>query len=418
VATTTPATPDPTPEAVDSRDFVPPGMRIAGAWAWRLLAIVAVLAVLVFLVMQLRLIVVPFLVGILLAALLVPFSQFLQKHRWPKWLAVAVSEVGVIAVIAGLLVLVVRQVTAGIPELQSRWLERYQEIKDLLLASPLHLTNAQITDYLDQAWQAAQQDTAVLLSGALSVGSTAGHIITGALLALFTTLFILIDGRSIWSWVTRLFPKRARAAVNGAGEAGWRTLTSFVKVQIFVAAVDAVGIGIGAAFFATPLAVPIAVAVFLGSFIPVVGALLTGALAVAAALVFSGPWAALFMVIVVVGVQQLEGHVLQPLIVGSAVKIHPLAIVLAVATGGFVAGIPGALFAVPFVATLNVMVVYIASGEWRRTGEKPAAVVVETESAPPLPQPLPKAKATTRPRPTPRPTPTPTPRPKKAEPND
>jgi putative heme transporter len=353
---------------------VPRSVSIASEWSWRLLVIAAALAVVIFLVMQLRLIVIPFMVGILLAALLVPFSQWLQRHRWPRWAAVALSEIGVIAIVVGLVVLVVTQVVRGVPELQSRWLERYQEIKDLLLASPLHLTELQINDFLAEAWTSVQQDSAVLLSGALSVGSTAGHILAGALLALFTTLFILIDGRRIFTWVTRLFPRRARTAVTGAGEAGWVTLTSFVKVQIFVAAVDAVGIGIGAAFFATPLALPIAVAVFLGSFIPVVGALITGVIAVAAALVFSGPWAALFMVIVVVGVQQLEGHVLQPLIVGSAVNIHPLAIVLAVATGGFIGGIPGALFAVPIVATLNVVVLYIAGGAWREGSTAATAI--------------------------------------------
>jgi putative heme transporter len=366
MANAKPAATVPTRDVAPPSSSVPPSVKIASDWAWRLLVIAGAFAVFALLVMQLRLIVIPLLVGILLAALLVPFSQWLQRHRWPRWLAVVVSEVGVIAIVTGLVVLVVTQVVRGVPELQSRWLERYQEIKDLLLASPLHLTDAQISDFLAQAWTSVQQDSAVLLSGALSVGSTAGHILAGALIALFTTLFILIDGRRIWAWVTRLFPRTSRTAVNGAGEAGWVTLTSFVKVQIFVAAVDAVGIGIGAAFFATPLALPIAVAVFLGSFIPVVGALVTGVIAVAAALVFSGPWAALFMVLVVIGVQQLEGHVLQPLIVGSAVNVHPLAIVLAVATGGFIAGIPGALFAVPIVATLNVVVLYIAGGEWRK----------------------------------------------------
>jgi putative heme transporter len=366
MANAKPAATVPTRDVAPPSSSVPPSVKIASDWSWRLLVIAGAFAVFALLVMQLRLIVIPLLVGILLAALLVPFSQWLQRHRWPRWLAVVVSEVGVIAIVTGLVVLVVTQVVRGVPELQSRWLERYQEIKDLLLASPLHLTDAQISDFLAQAWTSVQQDSAVLLSGALSVGSTAGHILAGALIALFTTLFILIDGRRIWAWVTRLFPRTSRTAVNGAGEAGWVTLTSFVKVQIFVAAVDAVGIGIGAAFFATPLALPIAVAVFLGSFIPVVGALVTGVIAVAAALVFSGPWAALFMVLVVIGVQQLEGHVLQPLIVGSAVNVHPLAIVLAVATGGFIAGIPGALFAVPIVATLNVVVLYIAGGEWRK----------------------------------------------------
>ena len=165
--------------------------------------------------------------------------------------------------------------------------------------------------------------------------------------------------------MVRLFPKKARLAVDGSGIAGWVTLTTFVKVQIFVAAVDAVGIGLFAFFLGLPLVIPIAVAVFLGSFIPVVGAVLTGIIAVFVALVYNGPIAALIMLGGVLLVQQLEGHVLQPLVMGTAVKVHPLAVVLAVAGGGFLAGIPGALFAVPLVATVNVMIKYVASGSWR-----------------------------------------------------
>ena len=189
-------------------------------------------------------------------------------------------------------------------------------------------------------------------------------------LTLFATLFLLIDGGGIWRWTVRLFPRRARTAVDGSGKAGWITLTSFVRVQIFVAFVDAVGIGLGAwviglFFGGFPLVIPIAIAVFLGSFIPVVGAVLTGVLAVFVALVYLNPFAALLMLAVVIAVQQIEGHVLQPLVMGSAVKVHPLAVVLAVAAGGFLAGIPGALFAVPVVAVVNVMVIYTARGEWR-----------------------------------------------------
>src|SRR5690606_9306449 len=146
------------------------------------------------------------------------------------------------------------------------------------------------------------------------------------------------------------------------------TLTQFVKVQIFVAAIDAIGIGLGAFILQLPLVVPIAVAVFLGSFVPIVGAVLTGALAVFIALVFKDIVVALIMLGIVLLVQQVESHVLQPLIMGNAVKIHPLAVVLAVAGGSFLAGIPGALFAVPVVATLNVMVGYIARARWKEPG--------------------------------------------------
>ncbi|MEO9104437.1 MAG: AI-2E family transporter, partial [Terrimesophilobacter sp.] len=324
----------------------------------------------IFLIIQLRLIVVPFMVAILLGALLVPFVQFLRRHGWPKWVAVTVAEIGLIGVVSGLVYLVVTQVVLGFPNIRDRSFEFFDNLKAILLASPLHVTEPQINDYLAQAWMSLQKDSAWLVSGALSVGSSFGHFLAGILLVLFATLFILIDGSRIWAWTVRLFPRAARPAADGAGRAGWVTLTDFVKVQIFVAFIDAVGIGLGAwilglSFGGFPLVLPIAIAVFLGSFIPVVGAVLTGTLAVFVALVYLGPWPALIMLAIVLLVQQVEGHVLQPLVMGNAVKVHPLAVVFAVAAGGFLAGIAGALFAVPVVATLNVIVHYIAKGEWR-----------------------------------------------------
>jgi predicted PurR-regulated permease PerM len=197
------------------------------------------------------------------------------------------------------------------------------------------------------------------------------------LLTLFSTLFILIDGRGIWAWIVRIFPRRARLALDGAGKAGWLTLQNFIKVQILVATIDAIGIGAGAAILQLPLAIPIAVLVFLGSFIPVIGAVATGALAVFIALVYNGWVVALIMLCIVLLVQQIEGHVLQPLVMGTAVKVHPLAVVLAVAGGSVVAGIPGALFAVPIVAVLNVMIGYIARGDWRQSLSTPKDIVLE-----------------------------------------
>ncbi|MEO7005764.1 MAG: AI-2E family transporter [Terrimesophilobacter sp.] len=352
-------------------EAVPPGVRIAAAWSWRLLVILAVLAAVVFIIIQLRLIVIPLLVSTLLAALLVPFVQFLRRHRWPKWLAVALAELGLIGVVSALVFLVVAQVRSGFPDLQVQSLAAWEQFKQFLLESPLHLTDGQINQYAGQIWGSVQQDSGVWVSGALTVGSTAGHFVAGLLLTLFTTLFILIDGRGMWLWTVRLFPRRARVAVDRSGQVGWATLTSFVRVQIFVAAVDAVGIGAGAVILGLPLAVPIAVAVFLGSFIPIVGAVVTGVLAVFVALIYKDVVIALIMLAIVLLVQQVEGHVLQPLVMGNAVKVHPVAVVFAVAGGSFLAGIPGALFAVPVVAVLNVMIRYIASGKWRTDSGAP-----------------------------------------------
>jgi putative heme transporter len=350
---------------------IPVPVEIAGQWAWRLLAIVAVLAVFGLLISLLRDIVIPLMVALLLAALLVPIVNALVRHRWPRGLAVALAMVGTLAVIGGLVFLIVWQVRAGYPALQERSIAAFDDFRDFLATSPLAISNEEFDTYVTSIVDSF--DNSTLLSGALSVGTTSLHVITGFLLTLFATLFILIDGRHIWAWVTRLFPRKAREAVKDSGAAGWLTLTTFVKVQVFVAGVDAFGIGLGAFIIGLvsgipggfPLVIPITIAVFLGSFIPVVGAVVSGVLAVFVALVFLGPVPALFMLGVVLLVQQIEGHVLQPLVLGSAVKVHPLAVVFAVAAGAGIAGIPGALFAVPLIAVLNVMVNYLASGKWR-----------------------------------------------------
>ncbi|THG28418.1 AI-2E family transporter [Naasia lichenicola] len=347
---------------------VPPGMQIAGAWSWRILVVTAVLALVLFLIVQLYLVVIPVLIAVLIAALLVPLVNFLIRHHWPKWLAILVAELGTLAAIAGLVFLVVTQVARGFGELRNKAMQSYSDLQAYLLNGPFHITQAQFNDAITQIGNAIQQDSQVVVSGALSVGSSLGHVLTGLLLVLFSTLFILIDGRGIWAWVVGLFPRRARRAVDGAGQAGWLTVGNFVRVQILVAFIDAIGIGIGALILQVPLAIPIAVLVFLGSFVPVLGALFTGVLAVFIALVYNGPVVALIMLGVVILVQQIEGHVLQPLIMGTAVKVHPLAVVLAVGSGAILAGIPGTFFAVPVVAALNVMIKYIAQGDWR---EKP-----------------------------------------------
>ncbi|PID53681.1 MAG: hypothetical protein CSB46_06700 [Micrococcales bacterium] len=203
----------------------------------------------------------------------------------------------------------------------------------------------------------------------MAVTGTATSAVTGVLLTLFTLVFLLYDGRGIWAWVVSLLPKQAQSRVDLAGRDGWATLTSYVRATVVVAAADAAGVGIGAVVLQLPLAAPIAMLVFLGAFVPIVGAALSGAVAVLIALVTQGVTAAVVMLAIVLAVQQVEGHVLQPLLMGRAVSVHPLGVVLAVAGGLVVAGIIGAVFAVPVVAVLKTVVVSIRGSD----GDVPAA---------------------------------------------
>ncbi|RKS93683.1 putative PurR-regulated permease PerM [Microbacterium sp. AG790] len=348
---------------------LPRGLRVATAYAWRFVVIAVAAGILIWLVIQLKLLVIPLMVAILVTALLWPAFTWMLTRGVPRWLAIVLSVLGTVAVVAGLLWLAIWQITREWSSVQVRTTEAIGQLRQYLIDGPLHLTAQQIDDLLVQAGGYLQQQAEVLWSGALAVGSTVGHVATGAVLALFILLCTLADGGGIWSWVVRLFPRRARSEVDGAGRAGWRTVVTYARTQLLVATIDATGIALGAFLLGVPLAIPIGVLVFLGAFVPFVGAVVTGALAVFLALVYNGPWIALWMLVVVLGVQQLEGHVLQPLLMGSAVKVHPLAVVLVVAGGAMIAGIPGALFAVPLAAFINVVAVYLG----RRSNDSTAS---------------------------------------------
>ncbi|NUS36912.1 MAG: AI-2E family transporter [Pseudarthrobacter sp.] len=343
---------------------IPYGVRIAAAWSWRLGLILLMTGTLVWLLSHVTLLLIPVMVAALLAGLLSPVTAWLKRRGLPPGLSVAVTVLGFIGVIAGALALVGRQLVVGFGELWSQALEGVRQVQDWLSAGPLHLTAAQIDQYVKEASDALQNNSSSILSGALSFGSTAGHFAAGMLLALFILIFFLLEGDRIWAFLVRLLPRRARVATFGAGRKGWASMVSYARIQMFVAAVDAIGIGVGAAIIGVPLALPLGVLVFLGSFIPVVGALVTGVVAVLLALVANGPVNALIMLGIVLLVQQLEGHILQPLVMGKAVSLHPVAVILTVAAGSYLAGIPGALFSVPILAVANSAVRYIAARTW------------------------------------------------------
>jgi len=348
-----------------SRVVLPVGFERATEWSWRFLVIAAASAVGLFLVIQLNFLIVPLLISVLLAALAAPLAIALRAIRFPRWLATLTTMVVFLAVITGLVWLVVGELVRGWESLRDRTIIAYDDFVLFLLDSPLEVSEAQLNTWFSALVEESNIDSAWLLSGALSVTSSVGTWLVGAGIALLALVFFIHDGARIWEYLVSWFPRLARPAVLGSGRAGWETLLSYVKVQIFVAFVDAVGIGLGAFFLGLPLVAPIAIGVFLGAFVPIVGGTVAAALAILVALVYEGPLTALIMLIIVLAVQQLEGQVLQPLVMGAAVRIHPLAVVLAVAAGGYLAGIPGVLFAVPVVAFINVAVKYLAAGQWR-----------------------------------------------------
>jgi putative heme transporter len=352
---------------------VTPLVRKTAAWAWRLLIILAAVVALLWVVKRLEVLVVPVALATMLAALLLPAVDFLHRRGAPRGGAVALMLLSGFAVVGGILTFVISQFIEGVPGLADQVSASIEGVGNWLAGPPLNISDQQIQQIRDAAIEALRNNQEKLTSGALSTAGTVTEIVTGALLVLFTLIFLLQGGRNIYAFVTKIFPENVRERVRDAGRAGFRTLIGYVRATFLVALVDAVGIGTGLAIMSVPLALPLASLVFLGAFIPLVGAVITGFLAVIVALIAKGWIYALITFGLIIAVQQLEGHVLQPLVMGRAVSIHPLAVVLAIAGGGVMAGIVGALLAVPAVAFANSAVRVLLARE-------PAAEEAEQEA--------------------------------------
>ena len=257
-----------------------------------------------------------------------------------------------LAVVGGLLTFVVSQFVTGLPGLIDQVTESIDRTRIRLINGPLGLSRDQINQAGDSVIGTLRGHQEQLTSGALSTAGTLTELVTGALLALFTLIFFLHGGRNIWQFVTQVLPCTVRERVRDAGRSG-HSLIGYVRATFLVALVDAVGIGTGLAIMGVPLALPLASLVFLGAFIPLVGAVVSGVLAVVVALLAKGIVYALLTFGLIIAVQQLEAHVLQPFVMGRAVSIHPLAVVLGIAAGSVIAGIVGALLTVPVIAFLN-----------------------------------------------------------------
>ncbi len=343
---------------------LPLGVRVAAAWSWRLILISIAVAGLLWLIVQVRVLVVPLMVAMLLTALLQPIVSYVVRRGLPRWVGVVTALVTLIVAMFALIWLIVSQFRSGLGDVARRSTVAWNDFLEWIESGPLGLSADQINGYIEQLVHTIETHQSELWTGALAVTTTAGQLVTGTLLTAFSLIFLLIDGRRIWFWVLGFLPKAAHAPVHHAGLAGWISVGQYVRVQIFVAFVDAVGIGLGAAILGVPLPIPIAILVFFGSFIPFLGAITTGALAVFIALVYNGPVNALLMLGVVILVNQIEGHVLQPLVMGNAVRVHPLGVVLAVSAGALLAGIPGALFAVPIAASASAIVNALVERRW------------------------------------------------------
>jgi predicted PurR-regulated permease PerM len=331
-------------------------MRVAAEAGWRLLVLAGTVWVLMRIISSVQLLVLSFTTALLITALLQPTVARLTRYGVPRGLATSLTAILGFVVMGLIGWFVTWQVMENIDDLSDQIQDGIDELRDWLLASPFHVTEKQINDIAQNLREAISENTDTITSAGLEGVTVIVEALTGILLTMFSTLFLLYDGKRIWQWTLKLVPEAARPGVAAAGPRAWQTLTAYVRGTVIVALIDAIFIGLGIYFLDVPMAVPLAVFIFLFAFIPLVGAVVSGALAVVVALVTQGVFTAVMTLAVVLAVQQIEGHVLQPFILGRAVRVHPLAVVLSVAAGGMVAGIGGAVVAVPLVAVTNTVV--------------------------------------------------------------
>jgi predicted PurR-regulated permease PerM len=331
---------------------------------------------------QLRVVTFPLVVAGLLAALLAPTVGRLKAAGWRRGAAAGVVLAAFIVVVVGVLTIVGQQVSGQFGRVADEAERAVEQIQEWLATGPLQLSEAQVTDLVDQVGSAIASNQDRLAAGALSTAGAAAEVFAGIAIAMFALFFFLFDGRNIWGWALSLVPRSLRHDVDEAGQRAFGTLIAYVRSTVLVATFDGVFITIWLLILSVPLALPLGVLVFFGAFIPLVGAFASGALAVLVAFVTQGPIVALLVLGGIIAVQQIEAHLFAPLVMGRMVRVHPLAIVLAISAGAVVFGIIGAIVAVPLVAVVHTATSYFRSREDAlHTDPQPTDTDVEEQPA-------------------------------------
>jgi predicted PurR-regulated permease PerM len=339
--------------AAPERGRVPSWLQTGAAWSWRLLLIVIVLYVVARAIGVLYIVVVPCVVALLLTALLQPLSGRLQRAGLPNLAATWCTLLIAAAVLGGIAMLITVRVRAEYPTLVTETKHTVTQIESLISGPPFHITNSTIKNFLNNIPSYLSKHKALVEGTLVTGGKIAVEFFTGLVLTLFVTFFLIKDGERIWNWlIGKLQPPTAHRW-DRAGRAAWTSVVYYMRGTVVVAAIHAVVVGLALWIMGAPLVIPLAVIVFLASFVPLVGLLLAGALAILVTLAAKGWVAAVILLTVLIVEDQLEAHLLQPQVVGRVVRLHPLAVILAIAVGTVVAGIPGAVVAVPIVAVIT-----------------------------------------------------------------
>lgn len=325
----------------------------AGAYAWRLLAVGAVGYYAVKFLSQVSLVVIPFIVSLLVAAVLRPLFDLLRRRGVGRGPATILTMLSAVVVLGGLITVVVIRAAQEAPQLGDEINGLIPQVKNWLITGPLKLDATTVNNLGNTITSTISKNSSAVASAALTTGKTAVEVLGGIALTIFSSVFLVYDGDRVWSFLVKGFPLASRQYADAGARAAWTTISYYVRGTLVVATFHGVVVGITLTILGVPLAFPLAVLVALGAFVPLLGAFVTGVLAVGVAGLSHGLFAAIVVLAVLVADNQIEAHVLQPFVVGRYVRIHPLAVVLSLGVGGILFGIFGAIVAVPVVACIN-----------------------------------------------------------------
>jgi len=330
-----------------------PLLRVAGDYAWRLIAVGVVVYFGIRLLSDLSLVVIPFVISLLVAALLSPLAIRIRHAGAGRAVATILTMLVAVVVLGGLLTLVILRAAQQAPQLGNEINNLLPHVKNWLINGPLKIDAKTVDNLSSTLSETISKNSAKIASTALSTGKTVLSFVTGLVLVVFCTVFLVYDGDRVWDFLVKAVPRSVRPQAQAAGRAAWTTIGYYIRGTLLVATFHGVVVAITLTVLGVPLSFPLAVLVGLGAFVPLVGAIVTGVLAVAVAGLAKGLVAALVMTAVLLLDNQIEAHFLQPFVIGRYVRVHPLAVVLSLAAGGILFGIVGAVVAVPVVATAN-----------------------------------------------------------------
>jgi putative heme transporter len=343
------------PEGSRGLAAVSPSLRRIGVGAWLWLGILLVAAVALYIAVELAVIVVPLILGMILTTIAAPPTRWLERRGLPPALATAIVVIGGLFVILGGLGALVPLFITQAQDLGPTVVQGWNDLLAWAEDGPLGIERVQVEGWLDEGLARIGDQAGELAGSAVAVATSTIEAFTAFVLTIVITFFLVKDGRKVAGWLRERVPARRRDDVTALGKRGWESLGGYVRGTASVALIDAVGIGIGLWILGVPLVLPLAVLVFFGGFIPVVGAALTGFLAVLVALASEGVVTALLVLAVVAVVQQVESDILQPMIMGRVVPLHPLVVLLVLSAGAKLVGLIGALLAVPLAASVSAI---------------------------------------------------------------